>query len=163
MEDAATGEIRLSILWEWVHKGAKLTEDDPETGAKSGDRFDVAMFQRLLAEEYDKLLHATDRDVHAVSKIDDVADCARDRRSLRLDETKVPWYIDLLNINLNNTSLPEARERIRRYMNVLQARWQLGSRKTWTRPNPSRTEKWTPSTEKLPRRSVGWRARDSPA
>ena len=29
MEDAATGEIRLSILWEWVHKGARLTEDDP--------------------------------------------------------------------------------------------------------------------------------------
>ena len=26
MEDAATGEIRLSILWEWIHKGAKLNE-----------------------------------------------------------------------------------------------------------------------------------------
>ena len=29
MEDMATGEIRLSILWEWLHKGAALTEDDP--------------------------------------------------------------------------------------------------------------------------------------
>jgi malate synthase len=28
MEDMATGEIRLSILWEWLHKGAHLTEGD---------------------------------------------------------------------------------------------------------------------------------------
>ena len=38
MEDMATGEIRLSILWEWLHKGAQLTEDDPTTGARAGDR-----------------------------------------------------------------------------------------------------------------------------
>jgi len=37
MEDMATGEIRMSILWEWIHKGARLTEDDAETGSKSGD------------------------------------------------------------------------------------------------------------------------------
>ena len=30
MEDMATGEIRLSILWEWLHKGAALTEDDAD-------------------------------------------------------------------------------------------------------------------------------------
>jgi len=29
MEDMATGEIRLSILWEWVHKQAGLTEAAP--------------------------------------------------------------------------------------------------------------------------------------
>jgi malate synthase len=29
MEDMATGEILLSILWECVHKGATLAEDDP--------------------------------------------------------------------------------------------------------------------------------------
>ena len=28
MEDMATGEIRLSILWEWLHKTRALTEDD---------------------------------------------------------------------------------------------------------------------------------------
>src|SRR5258705_2774093 len=28
MEDMATGEIRLSILGEWLHKGASLTADD---------------------------------------------------------------------------------------------------------------------------------------
>ena len=28
MEDMATGEIRLSILWEWLHKKAPFTDDD---------------------------------------------------------------------------------------------------------------------------------------
>ena len=28
MEDMATGEIRLSILWEWLHKQAAFTADD---------------------------------------------------------------------------------------------------------------------------------------
>src|SRR5438552_18838213 len=32
MEDMATGEIRLSILWEWMHKNASLTADDAEIG-----------------------------------------------------------------------------------------------------------------------------------
>ena len=30
MEDMATGEIRLSILWEWLHKSASLTADDDD-------------------------------------------------------------------------------------------------------------------------------------
>ena len=32
------------------------------------------------------------------------------------DEVKPPWYIDLLNINLNNHDLEEGRRRIRRYV-----------------------------------------------
>src|SRR4029079_10463579 len=55
MEDMATGEIRLSILWEWLHKGAALTEDDAATGAKAGTPFTAALFDRLLDEEYRKL------------------------------------------------------------------------------------------------------------
>jgi malate synthase len=31
---------------------------------------------------------------------------------------KAPWYIDLLNINLNNYDLETARERIRLYMDA---------------------------------------------
>ena len=68
MEDMATGEIRLSILWEWLHKGARLTEDDPETGARAGDLFTTGLFERLLAEEHAKLLAARDKDVYDVSK-----------------------------------------------------------------------------------------------
>ena len=55
MEDMATGEIRLSILWEWLHKGARLTAADDETGVKEGDTFSRELCDRLLAEEYDKL------------------------------------------------------------------------------------------------------------
>ncbi len=56
MEDMATGEIRLSILWEWIHKGARLTEDDPASGLKAGEVLTPAIFTRLLDEEYAKLL-----------------------------------------------------------------------------------------------------------
>src|SRR5205085_3648786 len=64
MEDMATGEIRLSILWEWLHKNAALTEADSETGVKSGDRFTPELYKRLLSEEYEKLRKAGNRDVH---------------------------------------------------------------------------------------------------
>src|SRR5438477_2081552 len=47
MEDMATGEIRLSILWEWLHKGASLTADD-EIGVKAGDRFTPQLFEKLF-------------------------------------------------------------------------------------------------------------------
>ena len=36
MEDMATGEIRLSILWEWLHKAAPLTAGDEATGVQAG-------------------------------------------------------------------------------------------------------------------------------
>ena len=67
MEDMATGEIRLSILWEWLHKGASLTAND-EIGVKEGDTFTRELFETLLEQEYDKLQRASNRDVHDVSK-----------------------------------------------------------------------------------------------
>jgi len=118
MEDMATGEIRLSILWEWIHKGAKLTEEDPETGLKAGDVFSERMFDRLLGEEYEKLLEARDKDVHDDSKTTTLPIAREIVGSYVLDEVKAPWYIDLLNINLNNHDLETARERIRLYMNA---------------------------------------------
>ena len=68
MEDMATGEIRLSILWEWLHKQASLTDDDVETGVKAGATFTRQLCARLLAEEYAKLQQASHRDVHDNSK-----------------------------------------------------------------------------------------------
>ena len=47
MEDMATGEIRVSILWEWLHKHAVMTADDPETGVREGDVFTRDLFDRL--------------------------------------------------------------------------------------------------------------------
>jgi len=116
MEDMATGEIRLSILWEWVHKEAELTEDDPETGVKSGDVFSVSLFVRLLEEEYGKLLQADNRDVHDDSKKTTLPISREIVSVYTLSETKLPWFIDLLNINLNNLELGEAKNRIQRYV-----------------------------------------------
>ncbi|HEX3034764.1 MAG TPA: isocitrate lyase/phosphoenolpyruvate mutase family protein [Thermodesulfobacteriota bacterium] len=116
MEDMATGEIRLSILWEWLHKKAKINEDDPETGLKSGDVFTVEVFKRLLEEEYQKLLKAKDKDVHDDSKKTTLPIAREIVETYVLANFKAPWYIDLLNINLNNHDLKVAKERIRMYM-----------------------------------------------
>ena len=116
MEDMATGEIRLSILWEWLHKGAALTADDPETGLAAGTSFTREIFERLLAEEYAKLQAADNRDVHDDSKRTTLP-VAREIADVYVsDEVKPPWYIDLLNINLNNHDLEEGRRRIQRYV-----------------------------------------------
>ena len=116
MEDMATGEIRLSILWEWLHKGATLTEDDPETGLKGGAVFTAALFARLLDEEYAKLLVADHRDVHEGSKTTTLPIARAIVEAYVTDPVKYPWYIDLLNLNLNNHDLDLARARITRYM-----------------------------------------------
>jgi isocitrate lyase len=118
MEDMATGEIRLSILWEWLHKRAALTEDDPETGLATGDEFTRQVFERLLAEEYDKLLAARDKDVYDRSKTTTLPIAREIVATYVLDEVKAPWYIDLLNINLNNHDLARAKERIETYMDA---------------------------------------------
>jgi malate synthase len=112
MEDMATGEIRLSILWEWLHKHAHLTEDDAATGVRVGDVFTPQLFTRLVDEEHDKLRNATHRDVHDDSK-QTTLPVARDIVDTYVrDEVKLPWYIDLLNITLGVRDQSEARRRI---------------------------------------------------
>ena len=120
MEDMATGEIRVSILWEWLHKGAQLTEDDPKTGASAGDTFDLALFARLLDEEYEKLLAARDRDVHDDSKTTTLPIAREIVATYVTNRAKLPWYIDLLNLNLNNHDLANARSRIRSYIEAFE-------------------------------------------
>ena len=112
MEDMATGEIRLSILWEWLHKQAQLTADDAETGSKAGDVFGPALFKRLLAEEYDKLRRASNRDVHDNSKNTTLPIAREIVETYVTDAVKLPWYIDLLNIDLGVHDVAEARRRI---------------------------------------------------
>jgi malate synthase len=112
MEDMATGEIRLSILWEWLHKRAQLTDADAETGAKAGDVFSRALFERLLREEYTKLQSASNRDVHDNSKKTTLPVAREIAETYVLDPMKLPWYIDLLNITLGVEDLAEAKRRI---------------------------------------------------
>lgn len=116
MEDMATGEIRLSIVWEWVHKGAVFTEDDVETGIKAGDKFSYDLLKRLLDEEYEKLLKADNKDVYDASKTTTLPIAREIAEIYVFNEFKIPWFIDLLNINLNNEDLAEARKRIADYI-----------------------------------------------
>ena len=113
MEDMATGEIRLSILWEWLHKGAVFTADDDDTGVRAGEAFTEELFTRILSEEYQKLQAASPRDVHEHSKTTTLP-IARDIVDLYVrDSRKLPWYIDLLNVTLGVSDVHEAQRRIR--------------------------------------------------
>lgn len=116
MEDMATGEIRMSILWEWVHKGGVMTEDDAATGVRKGDVFTKELFERLLEEEYEKLQKAESRDVHEESKSTSLPIIYEMVKDYINEQVKIPWYIDLLNINLNNEDLKEGKRRIAAYL-----------------------------------------------
>jgi malate synthase len=115
MEDMATGEIRASILWEWLHKGARLDEDDPATGVRAGTRFSRALFDRLVDEEHDKLERARDKDVHDDSKGTTLPVVRAIVEAYVTRAAKPPWYVDLLNLNLGIHDPAIARERIEAY------------------------------------------------
>jgi malate synthase len=116
MEDMATGEIRLSILWEWLRKAGAFTDEDAETGVRAGDPLTRPLFDRLLREEYEKLLAANSRDVHEPSKRTTLP-IAREIVDVYVTSpVKLPWYVDLLNLNLDNADLDEAQRRIASYL-----------------------------------------------
>ena len=118
MEDMATGEIRLSILWEWLHKAATFSEGDETAGVRKGDALSVFLFERLLDEEYAKLVAAGTRDVHDDSKATTLPIAREIVKAYVTAGFKAPWYVDLLNVNLDNHDLDEARRRIGRYMSA---------------------------------------------
>jgi malate synthase len=121
MEDMATGEIRVSILWEWLHKGAALADDDVDAVAAAGGRFDRTLFELLLDEEYAKLQSASDRDVHDDSKETTLPIAREIVRTCVENSAKLPWFIDLLNLNLGNHDVAEARRRIWLFVEAFQS------------------------------------------
>jgi malate synthase len=127
MEDMATAEIRLSILWEWLHKGATLEregaameregaamEREGFSRATERERFSPALFDRLLAEEYDKLLRADNRDVHDDSKLTTLPIARAIVERYVKEPAKLPWFVDLLNLTLDTYDMDEASNRIER-------------------------------------------------
>lgn len=121
MEDMATGEIRLSILWEWLHKGARFSDGDMETGVVAGDALTARLFQRLVDEEFGKLLAAGNRDVHDDSKLTTLPIARQIVEAYVRHDDKAPWAIDLLNINLAQHDPATAEERIRAFLAALRA------------------------------------------
>jgi malate synthase len=116
MEDMATGEIRLSILWEWLHKGGKFTEDNAEAGVKKGEVLTEELFSRLLAEEFVKLQKARNVDVHDNSKKTTLPVSRIVVDAYVRSNRKAPWMVDLLNINLTVENEEEANKRTQQYL-----------------------------------------------
>ncbi|WP_306601759.1 hypothetical protein [Geothrix sp. 21YS21S-2] len=121
MEDMATGEIRLSILWEWIHKKAPLTDGDEILGVRPGDTLTPALFNRLLEEEYAKLLAARSKDVHDDSKTTTLPIARAIAWAYVQSDVKPPWYVDLLNLNLGVDKLEAAQGRIARFLETFKA------------------------------------------
>jgi malate synthase len=121
MEDMATGEIRLSILWEWIHKQARLTAADGAAGVAEGDLFTADLCRRLIDEEYEKLQRAANRDVHDDSKTTTLPIAREIVETYLAQPTKLPWYVDLLNITLNVPNVGTARARIERFAKAFAA------------------------------------------
>jgi len=120
MEDMATGEIRLSILWEWLHKGGAFTDADEGAGIRAGEVFTRTLCDRLLEEEYAKLLAAGNRDVHDDSKGTTLPIARAIVEAYLRADVKPPWYIDLLNLNLGTHDLVAARERTARFLGAFE-------------------------------------------
>jgi malate synthase len=83
---------------------------------RKGDVFNATVFSKLLEEEYRKLMTAKNKDVHDDSKATTLPISRAIAQTYVLDNIKAPWFIDLLNINLDNNNLPEANRRIQRFM-----------------------------------------------
>ena len=75
---------------------------------------------RLLSEEYAKLLAARDRDVHDDSKATTLPIAREIVAEYVTRGVKPPWYIDLLNLSLNNYDLATAKSRIRSYIEAFE-------------------------------------------
>ena len=85
-------------------------------GGRQGDRFTPALFERLLEEEYGKLLKAKDKDVHDDSKATTLPIARAIALAYVRSKVKAPWYIDLLNLTLGLDNLRTAEARIDRFL-----------------------------------------------
>ena len=133
MEDMATGEIRLSILWEWVHKGARMTAADPAAGVAEGDPFTLDLcrqadrrgVRQAAARRATATSTTTRRPRRCRSR-------ARSSRRTSAQPVKLPWYVDLLNINLGRPGPRDGAARGSRATRRPSPPTARGSRKTWT-------------------------------
>ena len=118
MEDMATGEIRLSILWEWVHKGARLTAADEAAGVKEGDRFTRGV---VRATDRRGVRQAAARGQPRRARRledDDAADRARDRRGLHRAADQAAVVRRSAEHHAGRAGIGAARARIKRYVDA---------------------------------------------
>jgi hypothetical protein len=73
----------------------------------------------LHLEEMEKLRNASDRDVYDASKGTTLPIAGAIVEAYVKSELKAPWYIDLLNLNIDNSDFALALERIQAYLDGL--------------------------------------------
>jgi malate synthase len=98
-----------------------MTAADADAGVREGDPFTSEMFHRFVAEEYDKLQRARNRDVHDDSKAATLPIAREIVETYVLRPFKLPWYVDLLNITLDVQDIDTARARIAHYVKAFAA------------------------------------------
>jgi malate synthase len=76
------------------------------------------VFATLLDEEYDKLQRAGNRDVHDDSKQTTLPIAREIVKTYVEHDVKLPWFIDLLNVNLGNHDLVDARRRTKTFVDA---------------------------------------------
>ena len=72
-----------------------------------------SLFWAIIETENSK---ANNKDVYDASKITTLPIAREIAEIYVFNEFKIPWFIDLLNINLNNENLLEAKKRISDYI-----------------------------------------------
>ncbi len=121
MEDMATGEIRVSILWEWLHKGAEAHRRRPRDRRPQPAIPSTRRFSRGCSPKSTRSCFAArDRDVHDDSKATTLPIAREIVATYVTNRVKLPWYIDLLNLNLNNHDLATAKSRIQAYIEAFE-------------------------------------------
>ena len=90
-------------------------------GASTPEQLDAnakAAELHLTAEEMEKLRRASNRDVYDDSKATTLPIAGAIVEAYIQADAKMPWYIDLLNINLDNFDLASAQQRIQMYLDA---------------------------------------------
>ena len=96
----------VSILWEWLHKGARFTAGDAETLARGGRCDDGGALRASVGRGVPQAAARRDnRDVHDDSKRTTLPIVREIVEAYVAEPDKPPWYIDLLNLNLGNHDL----------------------------------------------------------
>jgi malate synthase len=112
MEDMATGENPPEHPVGMAAQGRDLHRGRRRDRREGGRRVHRRSLPAPLTEEYDKLQRAGNRDVHDNSKKTTLPIAREIADVYVVGDRKLPWYIDLLNINLGVHTLAEAKRRI---------------------------------------------------
>jgi malate synthase len=109
MEDAATAEIRASIIWDWIHKGATFDESEDFPGQK----ITSDIVAQLIKKQYQKLLDESNpKNVHPETKTTTLPIAKFIVERYVFNEKKAPWLMYVMNYGLGKPEYEQVIVRI---------------------------------------------------